>query len=49
MGETIATSKRAYLTILEKKREIEKERGKVASMADALDKLLIEKGAKNNK
>lgn len=36
----IATSDWAYQKVLEKKREMEKERGKVVSMGNALDMLL---------
>ena len=46
MGEAkvaIAASAWAYRKVLEKKLELEKERVKVVSMADALDALLKEK------
>ncbi len=39
----IAASAWAYNKVLEKKRELEKERVKIVSMADALDALLKEK------
>lgn len=39
----IAASAWAYDKVLEKKRELEEERVKVVSMADALDALLKEK------
>ena len=39
----IAASAWAYNKVLEKKRELEEERVKIVSMADALDALLKEK------
>lgn len=38
--KTINTSEEAYKKVLEKKQAMEKESGKVVSMAEALDRLL---------